>query len=141
MEYKIVSNDRFDLKSIIIGTTKTVLISFLITILLILLLSFLITYTDISSSVAKPYTIIVTILSIIFASILNGKKTSEKGWLNGTISGLIYMLILYITGSFTFMNFSINSNSITMFIVGLLSGALGGIIGINNKGKTKKPKK
>ena len=112
---------------------KNICISYISTLILFLLLAFVITYTDLSINIVSELTIIITIVSIIFAGILNGKKSSEKGWLTGIITGFLYMMLLYITGCIMYGNFSISSNGIIMIISGILAGAIGSIIGINNK--------
>ena len=43
------------------------------------------------------------------------------------------MLILYALSSIIFENYSINKYVITMAVIGILAGAIGGILGINHK--------
>jgi putative membrane protein (TIGR04086 family) len=57
----------------------------------------------------------------------------SRGWLNGCIVGFIYMLLIYLAGSIVYKDFSFDNYMITMFIIGIITGAIGGIIGINMK--------
>ena len=135
MEYKTLPKNSIltcPLKTVI----KSVILSYVISIILFLLLSFVITYTKIPYSVITPSSIIITLLSILTAGIINGKKSNEKGWLTGCITGFVYMFILYIAGSLIFKTPNISSYGIIMIIIGMLSGITGSIIGINNKIKT-----
>ena len=135
MEYKTLPKNSIltcPLKTVI----KSVILSYVISIILFLLLSFVITYTKIPYSVITPSSIIITLLSILTAGIINGKKSNEKGWLTGCITGFVYMFILYIAGSLIFKTPNISSYGVIMIIIGMLSGITGSIIGINNKIKT-----
>ena len=59
------------------------------------------------------------------------KSKKEKGIIFGSLLGAVYMLILYIISSFLNFDFSLNINSLVMIILGILGGAIGGIIGVN----------
>lgn len=138
MEYKTISKIPVLSSISIITILKNILISYGISLILFMIFAFLITYTDMSYSVISPASVAITLISILIASILSGRKSSEKGWLTGCITGFIYMFVLYIIGSIIYKNPGISSNGIIMIIAGILSGAFGSIIGINNKKKYRK---
>lgn len=133
MEFKSVKKSYLLSSCSFTTIIKNICISYFITLVLFLLLAFVMTYTNMSINIVSTLTIVITIISIIIAGILNGKKSSEKGWLTGIITGFLYMMLLYFTGCIAYNNFSITSNGITMIILGIFAGALGSIIGINNK--------
>lgn len=138
MEYKTISQNSGFLTCSIKTVFKNVLIGYGISLILFFIFAFVITYTSVPYSIVSPISVIITTIGIITAGILGGKKSSEKGWLTGCITGFIYMLILYIFGSIVYKNPGISSNGIMMIIIGIISGALGSIIGINNKRKYKR---
>lgn len=138
MEYKSIPADKNGYGFRLTNIAKNIVIIIAITFLLFVIFAFVITYTNIPTEAVSPVIFGITIISIIAASIINGKKADEKGWLTGGISGLVYMIILYILGSIIYRNFSINTNSIAMIISGIFAGMLGGIIGINNRKKYKR---
>lgn len=138
MEYKTISQNSGFLTCSIKTVLKNVLIGYGISLVLFFIFAFVITYTSVPYSIVSPISVIITTIGIITAGILGGKKSSEKGWLTGCITGFIYMLILYIFGSIVYKNPGISSNGIMMIIIGIISGALGSIIGINNKRKYKR---
>ena len=138
MEYKTISQNSGFLTCSIKTVFKNVLIGYGISLILFFIFAFVITYTSVPYSIVSPISVIITTIGIITAGILGGKKSSEKGWLTGCITGFIYMLILYIFGSIVYKNPGISSNGLTMIIIGIISGALGSIIGINNKRKYKR---
>lgn len=138
MNYQTVSSDKSGLGYKMLGILKNIFISYAITFIMLLIFAFVITYADVSGSVVSPVVVVITLISIILAGALNGRKATEKGWLTGSVSGLLYMLILYFFGNILFHDFSINSHAVMMITAGVLSGILGGIIGINNRPKYKR---
>ena len=135
MEYKTIKSNYLPISCSIITILKNIIISYILSILLLIIFSFIITYSNISYSAVSPISVSITIISIITASFFSGRKSSEKGWLTGCVTGFMYMLILYAIGSVILKNPGIQTNGILMVITGIISGALGSIIGINNKPK------
>ena len=73
------------------------------------------------------------VLSAFPAAFLCARKVSGKGLLNGIIAADIYILLLIALGGLVFKN-SVNPHSLfKIFLLGSLSGAIGGIWGINSK--------
>lgn len=112
---------------------KNLGIEFLLSIILLVILSVLLSTTSLNENVINPSIIFISAFSILFGSFLSSKKIKTKGIIIGAIQGIIYMLILYLISSFSSMNFSIGTESITMILIGVVCGALGGIIGVNIK--------
>lgn len=72
-------------------------------------------------------------LSAFPAAFLCARKSSGRGFLTGIIAADIYILLLIILGGLIFKN-AVNPNSLLeTFLLGSLSGAIGGIWGINSK--------
>lgn len=123
-----VSNpDNKTLKSILKGTV----IALITTIILFLIFSLILTYTNISESTIFPVIVVITGISILIGSFLGNIKIRKNGLLNGGIVGLIYMFILYFVSSCFIGDFSLNINSVILIIAAILTGMLGGIIGVN----------
>lgn len=116
---------------------KSVLISYGLSIVLLAIFAIILTYTSFPESSIPTVVLVVSILSILYAGKLSAKKAKSRGWLAGSITGLLYMVILYLI-SLTFTQRAVfDSYVILIFILGLITGAVGGIIGIN----LKKPEK
>ena len=118
-----------DIKKIIKGS----LVSLVITLISLIIFSILLTYTSISENVIPTVTIILTIVSILIGSSLCMSTVKKNGIIKGIIIGLIYIGLIYILSSMIEGNFALNTKSIIMIICALLSGAVGGIIGVNKK--------
>jgi len=115
----------------IVSMLKGLLVSYIIVIFLFAFFAIILANTDFPEKYLPTAVLITTIISVITAGSTVTKRLKNKGWLNGGIVGLIYMLILYILSSIVYEDFSVNRYTITMIIIGMLSGAIGGILGIN----------
>jgi putative membrane protein (TIGR04086 family) len=116
---------------------KGILVSYIITIPVFIIFAFILSCTDFPTKYVNAVVIIVTIASIVVAGAVSTRKVKSKGWLNGGIVGFLYILILYFLGSIVFNNFRLGGNVISMLIIGVLMGAVGGIIGINLRHKSR----
>jgi putative membrane protein (TIGR04086 family) len=110
------------------GLLLALLISFLL-----LALNTLVLYLSPLSEVFVPYLIFGgTLLSILLGSVYVGKRTEEKGWLRGGLTGLFYVLALMLLCFLFNVNFEPGLNILTKLFLGFSFGTLGGILGINS---------
>ena len=123
-----ISKDKSSIK-IIKGTA----ISIILSLVLLTIYATLLSYTSISESTIVPVIITITGISILIGSSISSIHIKKQGLLNGALVGLIYMLALYILSSIIFSSFVLNVNSIIMIIVGVVTGMVGGVIGVNMK--------
>lgn len=118
------------------NTTKILIgigISIVLTLILLLIFSILLTYTNISESTIAPAIIIITGVSLLIGTSITTSKIKKNGIINGMTIGGIYMLLLYITSSVLNMNYSINTYTISMILIGIICGGAGGVVGVNLK--------
>lgn len=124
-------NGTDNLKRIIKGSV----FSILLTIVLLFIFSILLTYTNINENITPIVLIAITALSILIGSIISSLHISKNGIINGALVGIIYIAFIYLLSSIIIGNFSLNTYSLIMIIASILAGAIGGIIGINQKSK------
>ncbi len=110
---------------------KGIVASYIITIPLFIFFALVLTYTNFPEKYVESAVLAVTVLSVLAAGFTTTRSIGSKGWLNGGIVGLIYMIILYILNCLIYQDFSINRRVLTMLLIGVLSGSVGGIVGIN----------
>lgn len=128
---KNVSMNKVNLNNNIIKVIKGSIISFLISVILLFIFASLLVYTSLQETTIKPVVIIISIVSILIGSSLSSIKIKKNGIVNGALVGLIYILTLYILSSIVFIGFNLNIYSIIMIMGAILSGMVGGIIGVN----------
>ncbi len=114
---------------------KSVGISYIITLPLFAVFAIVLSSTSYPESLISPAVIVTTIISLLFAGYATTAGLKSKGWMNGAIVGFLYMFVLYVAGSVILGTFEITRYVMTMFAMGILCGALGGIMGINFSGR------
>ena len=117
----------------IIRILKGSVTAIILTLVLLLIFALLLTYTSITENVIKPVIIVVSGISILVGSSISTLTIKKNGMLNGCLVGLIYILSLYLISSITGTGFTINLYSLIMIIVCIVTGIIGGVIGVNLK--------
>ena len=128
---KNVSINKINLNNNIVKVIKGSIIAFLISIMLLFIFASLLVYTNIQENTIKPVVIIISIISILVGSSLSSIKIKRKGIVNGALVGTIYIMVIYILSSICFVGFELNLESIIMIISSIVSGMIGGVIGVN----------
>lgn len=123
-----ISKDKSSIK-IIKGTA----ISIILSLILLTIYATLISYTSVSENTMVPVIITITGISILIGSSISSMHIKKQGMLNGALVGLIYMLTIYILSSIVLSSFELTLNSIIMILVGIGTGMVGGVIGVNMK--------
>lgn len=124
-----ISENGNNIKKIIKGSA----FSIIITLIGLLVYSIILSYTSVSESTIPTIVIIITAISILIGSTISTSNIKKNGIINGMFLGLIYIAIIYLLSSIVTGNFLLNITSIIMIITSVLTGALGGIIGVNKK--------
>lgn len=116
---------------IIKGCTFSIVFS----IILLTIYAILLTNTNISENTMKPVVLTITGISILIGGTISSRKIKKNGLIYGGIVGLVYIITLYLASSISMVGFSLSINSFWMLIVGLVTGVIGGIIGVNLSSK------
>jgi putative membrane protein (TIGR04086 family) len=133
MEIEKNINEQSETKKNVIRIIKGSIFSIIISLILLLIFAILLCYTNLSENSIKPTILVITGVGILIGSMISAKKIRKNGLINGGMVGAVYIIILYMVSSLTITNFSITINSLTMLIVAIITGMIGGIIGINLK--------
>lgn len=112
---------------IIKGTIFAIVISFI----MLLIYAILLSYTTLSENTIIPVIATITGISILIGSMISTHKIKKNGLLNGCVVGISYVTILYITSSLFLAGFTLTLNSFIIFAVAIITGMVGGIIGVN----------
>ena len=123
-----ISKDKSSIKII-----KGTVISIILSLILLTIYAALLSYTSISENTMVPVIITITGISILIGSSISSMHIKKQGMLNGALVGIIYMLTIYILSSIFLSSFELTTNSIIMIAVGIGTGMIGGVIGVNMK--------
>lgn len=89
--------------------------------------------TDVKESTIKPVLITISGISILIGSSISSLKIKKNGILNGVCVGAMYFVTLYLLSSIALCGFYLNLSALTMILVGMVLGGVGGTIGVNLK--------
>lgn len=103
------------------------------TILLILLFTFILTYTKLSENLIPVINSIIMILGITSGSIFISRKIDKKGWLSGGLIGILYFFLILLLSTIFIKDFTIDKYSLIKGLIAVITGCIGGMIGINIK--------
>jgi len=104
---------------------------FSIILILTIILSLVNYFTNYNSILIK---IMIPIIAIFISTLILGKKTNTKAYLEGLKFTSIYLIIMIIT-NFIILSNSLNIKTIIFYILSLFTGIIGSMIGINIKRK------
>lgn len=111
---------------------RGVLFAYFFSLCIFLIFSTLIQFTGLTEAVL-PYVAYGTSLVTIFAGAAYvSNRLDTKGWLNGGITGLIYLAGLLIFALILLPDFSIHMGYVSKALLAFVTGAAGGIFGVNS---------
>lgn len=120
---------KFQVKSLFSG----VMIGYAITCLVFITYAVLLTYTSITEENISLVVTLTSIVSVLVAGFDAARTATSKGWLWGVIAGFIYAIILVAIMTWVQGRLILDSRTISVLILSLAGGGLGGVIGINLK--------
>lgn len=110
---------------------KGFLISIILSLFFIFLYAVILVNTDIQESTINPVIMIITGVSVLIGSSISSLRIRKNGILNGICVGGLYIISLYILSSIALCGFYFNISSVIMILIGMILGAVGGVIGVN----------
>lgn len=119
----------------IITIIKAVAIGLAVSAALLLLFSFIMSKKDVPFMLLNPFSAGLLMVASMLSGYLAARKIRQKGMFIGSMCGIIIFLIV-ITASF--MNsFNVGAAALIKLAISAVSGAIGGIMGVNAQLKRK----
>ncbi len=110
---------------------KGEIIAFGINILALIILSLIMTYSTISDSAIPTLVVALNTIAVLIGSSVATIKLQKRGIVNGIIIGSLYILLYLLISVIFSGNINFSSKTILLIILGIISGGIGGIIGVN----------
>ncbi|MCL2526922.1 MAG: TIGR04086 family membrane protein [Defluviitaleaceae bacterium] len=123
----VTEENKSQIRQLVIG----VMIGYAITTIIFLSYAMLITYTQMSERNLPMVIAVTTLLSVMIAGFDAAKGAAQRGWLWGMAAGFIYVAILGIIMMVFLPGFFVDGRTITVLVLSIAGGGLGGILGIN----------
>lgn len=112
---------------------KAVFTACIFALCILILMSVIITYSGVSELIMPMVASITIIISSLVGGMHIGSKAKRKGWLNGSLVGLIYIILMMMIGSLIAEEFVMGMNLLYKVLMGVIAGGIGGIVGVNLK--------
>ena len=122
---------RFD----ILHLGKCLGISYVASILMLFILALAATFWEMESGAVNICIAVINGISVTLCGFAAAKRAGRGGLLTGAAAGAFYTLILYAVGTIITGNLSFGTAVITAAAVGVICGGIGGVIGVNRKGR------
>jgi len=108
-------------------TTLYMLLIILLTTLFITSLNY---FNVIGKNMLSIFKILIAVSTLFIGGFMMGKKSKQKGWLEGLKLGLIFIIILVLFNTLGLQN-KIEFKNILYYMILIISSIFGGMIGIN----------
>lgn len=128
-------NTKQDKKYDLVLLTKTILLQILITFGFIAFFSVVMFLIELDNKFSPLFATIAVGIGAFSSANFYSSKQKSKGYLNGIIIGIITFLIVTLIG-LVVSNSGFTFNTVFHFIIIILSAVIGGILGVNKKGKS-----
>lgn len=115
------------------GLCKGMAIAYAITCIVFLTYGILLTYSDISEANVPLVALICTAVSAAVAGFDWAKYAKSRGIFWGVLAGLVYAVLLFAIEGLAGNGFALSGSKLTMLLVAMAGGGIGGILGINVK--------
>ncbi|MEB3102033.1 TIGR04086 family membrane protein [Ferviditalea candida] len=97
-----------------------------------IIVSLLVLWTEMKEQSLAFYAYLIHGLSIFAGGLASGRKADKKGWYHGAVLGIVYSLLILAIAHFGFDS-TLGLNALSLILLSLMLGALGGAIGVNVK--------
>ncbi|MDD2435842.1 MAG: TIGR04086 family membrane protein [Bacilli bacterium] len=96
-------------------------------------------FNILSYKVVVVFKIIIPVLSLFVGGFILGKKSSNKGWLEGLKYGILVIVIFSII-NYIFLKTGFKIQDLIYYLILIMSGTFGSMVGISNKPNEEKEK-
>ena len=104
-----------------------------ITAVVFIIYAILLTYSGVTEKNTQLIVMLTTVIAVVTAGTKTAMAAENKGWLYGMLSGFLYAVIMIMLGVVLSPEVSFNMKTVTILVLSIAGGGLGGIIGINIK--------
>lgn len=138
MYSKIITEIKTEVKAVkdnkasaALAPLKGVLLAYAITAVIFIVYALLLTYTQLSEKNNNAVVLITPVIALIAGGIKSAVSAKQRGLLWGVLTGVLYVAVMSVMGLLLLPDYSVGSKTLVCFLLGIGSGGLGGIIGVN----------
>ena len=113
------------------------LIAYAITCIAFVICAVLLRYTEFQESHVPMFVTMTSVLAVLVSGFDTARGADKDGWVWGLFAGIAYAIIWICLSVLITRSFNLSMRTITVIIMSVAGGGLGGMIGINFKKKKK----
>lgn len=110
---------------------KSVFLALIISLICIIIYAVVLSITPVSDDTMSIITQVITMISIVAASIYCSRRTGSRGWLYGLVIGIVFVLVVIPISMLWGQMPTFDKYFIAKLLMASLVGLIGGIIGVN----------
>ncbi|MDD2481474.1 MAG: TIGR04086 family membrane protein, partial [Lutispora sp.] len=110
---------------------KSIFLALIISLICIIIYAIVLSITPVSDNTMSVITQVITMISIVAASLYCSRKIRSKGWLYGIIIGIIFVLVIIPISMIWGQMPTFDKYFVAKLLMASLVGLVGGIIGVN----------
>ena len=122
----------------VMPVVRALLVSIVFSLAVFVILSFVMLSTGMNENMICPAVLVVSLIAMLIGGMIAARHSEMRGFLIGGITGLCYMLILYIVGVLAFSAAPFTLNGLIRFLYACVAGAVGGVLGRNLADRTRR---
>ena len=123
------------------GFIRGLLFALLFTVVVFLVSAILLSYTSLPEDAIPVISTATKLIGACVSGFVPTRRSGNRGIITGAVSGLLYILIIVITAALTTQEQFFGMNVLITALLCVLSGALGGIFGVNLRPKQTQKKR
>lgn len=123
--------DSVSLSSPLKGFLKGLAVAIVFTVAVFAVAALLIAYTNVSENSIPVISVATETIGACISGYSTAKSLGRKGFLTGLLSGVSYILIIWIIAALAGSGFYFNKHFFSMLALSTLGGAIGGVLGVN----------
>jgi len=110
---------------------KGILLALIFSLVMLLAISLVLYLTELTEKTALYLVYAVSVVSILWGAAYAARRIGSRGWLNGGIIGVAYVLLMLGGGLLVVDDMTIGWNLAVNIFLGFIFGAIGGMWGVN----------
>lgn len=118
---------------------KNMAVCFLASIILLAISAFVLTFYP-TDAIDGTVPIFLVGICTLLGGFRQARHAGRRGFVYGGITGVVYMLLLYLTGTLVLGELAFDSSNALSMVIGIGCGAVGGMIGVSKKKKNRRKK-
>lgn len=115
----------------LLAIIKGIIVGLVISLVLLLASVLVLNFTSLTEAAVPYIAFAVGLIGVLVGSGYVGRQVGSKGWLNGGITGTVFVMVLLILGFVFLDNLTLGLHIIPKLFLGFAFGAVGGMMGVN----------